>query len=73
MSKQHEPVASRFLRVSVRLLALVLIVGTAVHFATERRENAMRPSAFASSSTASRPLIDTAQPEQVATATFAMG
>ena len=73
MTKEQYPDVPRFLRYArYALLLLVLAAGT-VYFATERGQHNMSPNAFASTSSASKPLIDTLAPKQIATATFAMG
>lgn len=66
MTKEQYANAPRFRRYA---LLLVLAAAT-VYFATERGQHNMSPNAFAS---ASKPLIDTLAPKQIATATFAMG
>jgi len=71
MTEQHDPVVSRYRRIS--MLLLVLVAGTGSYSAIERGQHAMNPNAFASSSGASKPLIDTLAPKKTATATFAMG
>jgi hypothetical protein len=71
MTDQHDSVLSRCRRIS--MLLLVLVAGTASYLVIERGQHAMNPNAFASSSGASKPQIDTLAPKKTATATFAMG
>jgi hypothetical protein len=63
------------LRISMLLflIMLVLAIGSALYLATKRGTLDMKQSAFASDTATSKPLIDTQVPQQVATATFAMG
>ena len=70
MSKDQHPDVPRFPRYA---LLLFLLAAGAVYFATERGQHNMSPNAFASASSASKPLIDTLAPKRIATATFAMG
>jgi hypothetical protein len=55
------------------LVMLVLAIGSALYFATERGTLDMKQSAYAYDTVSSKPLIDTQVPKCVATATFAMG
>lgn len=73
MKEKYDPVAPRFRWSSRRLLAVTLIAVTAAYFAAQRGEQTMLANTVASSFRAPRPLIDTAVPRQIATATFAMG
>ena len=55
------------------LMILVVVIGNAIYPATEGWIPAMKQNVFASHTVPPKPLIDTQQPKQVATATFAMG
>lgn len=71
MTEQRDPAVSRYRR--TLMLLLVLVVGTAAYIAIERGQHAMNPDAFATSPSASKPLVDALAPKRIATATFAMG
>ncbi len=70
MTKDKNPYVLRFPGYA---LLLILLAAGAVYFATERGQHNMSPNAFASASSASKPLIDALAPKEIATATFAMG
>ncbi len=72
MTVQHDPVA-RYIRASIFLLVLAAGAAAYFYFFSERGQHAMRRSGLVSTSGLSRPLIDSAQPKETATATFAMG